>query len=436
MSSRRSFIALLALAALLAFALGHVFQRRVARDLYPVYSSFRADPLGTRALHDALAAVPGLTVDRSLVPLARLSAQPERTLLLLGVQRYDLSEVPSEDFAALDGALRSGSRVILCLKGINLAPTTELENDASARDELKKTRQAADQARKKTAKKPDDPDDESVDPAREEPAKQSPTKPAKPKHPPVDALARWGFSIEEQRDHSDLLTNRPAAPVLPTDFRWGSALVIKPVAEAPWHPVIERDGAMLVAERSIGLGTLVVATDAYAVSNEALQRERATEFLCWLIGPHRHVVFDESHLGVLENPGIAALARRYGLMPAFALCGLLALLFIWRRAAAFVPPPPAGAITTLDYRPTSSLTALLRRALPAAQLLPTCLAEWRRTARAGDLARVEAALGADTDPVTGYNAAVAALRRRATQKTERSAQSAEASSSSPPGIRH
>ena len=41
---------------------------------------------------------------------------------------------------------------------------------------------------------------------------------------------------------------------------------------------------------------------------------------------------------------IAALARRYGLMPAFALGAILALLFVWRRAATFVPPPPAAPV--------------------------------------------------------------------------------------------
>jgi hypothetical protein len=432
MSARTSVLALLALAALLAVGLGHVFQRRVARDLYPVYSSFRADPLGTRALHDALVSVPTLAVDRSLEPLARLPARPARTLLLLGVQRYDLAETPADDFAALDAALRAGSRVVLCLQGVNLDPTTELEKDASTRDELKKARKAQDEARKEAAKNPDAKPDEP----KEKRDRSSEKKPAKPKHPPVDAPARWGFAIEEQRDHDDVLTSRPGAPALPADYRWGSDLVVKPAAATDWRPVIERDGKPLVAERTVGLGTLVVVTDAYAVSNEALQRQRATVFLSWLVGPHRQVVFDESHLGVREDPGIAALARRYGLMPAFALCGLLALLFIWRRAAAFVPPPPATAVTTLDYRPTSSLTALLRRAVPSAQLLPTCLAEWRRTARAGDIARVEDALAAHRDPVSGYNAAVAALRRRTTptQNAEGGRQGQEAPPPTPPII--
>lgn len=407
MRSRGSILALFALAALLAVGLGHVFQRRVARDLYPVYSSFRADPLGTRALHDALLAVPELNVERSLVPLAQWPARPGCTLLLLGVQRFDLTDVPDNDFAALDGALRAGSRIVLCLQGVNLAPTTELEKDAAARDELKKARQARDDARKQAAQNTDAKTDEPK-------AKSTPSPSKKPKkRPPVDAPSRWGFSIEEQRDHDDVLASRPGAPILPGDFNWNSDLVVKPAPDTVWRPLIEREGKLLVAERSVGLGTLVVVTDSYAVSNEALQRHRATDYLSWLSGPHRSIVFDESHLGVLENPGIAALARRYGLMPAFALSGLLALLFIWRRAAAFVPPAALSPITTLDYRPTSSLTALLRRALPAAQLLPTCLAEWRRTARAGDLARVEAALATHRDPGAGYNAAVAALRRRA-----------------------
>ncbi len=404
MSSRRHLLALCALAAVLVLGLTFVFQRRLARDLYPPYSSFRADPLGTRALHDALALLPGRQVSRSLAPLEQLAAQPERTLLFAGVDRDAWTSLNAEPFAAIDGALRHGSRVVLALVAEHHAPTTEQEKDAAERAKLKEERLARERQSRPAPEKPEPPANKDKSPA-------PPKDRSRP--PPVDAFSRWGFAVEVQRDHGGKVEAGPGLAIaLPENLPWRSSLVVAPVTPADWSVVVRRDDRALVAERRVGLGTLVVVTDAYLVSNEALQRTRATALLAHVVGELPEIVFVESHLGVVEDPGIAALARRYGLMPAFALCALLALLQIWRLAAAFVPPPPAPEELALDYRPTSSLAALLRRAVPRKQLLPTCLDEWRRTASPADLARVEAALAAHTDPVAGYNAAVEALRRR------------------------
>lgn len=404
MSARRHLLALCALAAILALGLTFVFQRRLARDLYPPYSSFRADPLGTRALHDALALLPDREVGRSLAPLDQLAAQPARTLFFLGADRDAWTSLDAEHFAVIDSALRNGSRVVLCLAAEHHAPTTEQEKDAAERAKLKEERLARERASRPTPQ-------ESAPPAEKE--KPSATKRDRTRPPPVDAFARWGFAIEVQRDHGGKVAAGPGLDLaVPEHLPWGSSLVVAPAAPAEWSVVARRDDRALIAERRVGRGTLVVVTDAYLVSNEALQRTRATALLAHLAGPLRQLVFVESHLGVVEDPGIAALARRYGLMPAFALCVLLAVLQIWRLAAAFVPPPPAPEELALDYRPTSSLGALLRRAVPRKQLLPTCLDEWRRTAAPADLARVEAALAGHTNPVAGYNAVVDALRRR------------------------
>src|SRR5262249_51095101 len=48
--------------------------RLAGGDVYPPSSSHRADPLGTRALHDALERLHGLSVSRNHSPLPRLEA--------------------------------------------------------------------------------------------------------------------------------------------------------------------------------------------------------------------------------------------------------------------------------------------------------------------------------------------------------------------------
>jgi hypothetical protein len=170
----------------------------------------------------------------------------------------------------------------------------------------------------------------------------------------------------------------------------------------------------VLMEMPYGRGSVVVAGDAYFLSNEALQNDRATRLLAWLVGPNSRVEFDESHLGVVENVGVAALARRYGMEEAFVTVLLLALLFVWRRMALFVPVPQEQAETVFSSSQTAALEALLLRSVPPAELVAVCMAEWRRTARPSEIAR----LGGAHAPVRGvpapeaYNAIVRGLRRK------------------------
>jgi hypothetical protein len=118
---------------------------------------------------------------------------------------------------------------------------------------------------------------------------------------------------------------------------------------------------------------------------------------------------------VTVQPGIAALARRYGLAGAFFTLLLLAALFVWRRMALFVPPAEEVHEVALAYHPAAGLEALLRRAVPAEDLAVACADEWKRTARPGEVARVDAAWRAApkaADAATLHNLALRALRRR------------------------
>src|SRR5512135_1015114 len=88
--------ALAAVAALFAAGLARLMAARLSGgDVYPIASSHRADPLGTRALHDALARMPGLSVSRNHAPLARLEDGAGTTLFTLG---YDgIEHVGADD---------------------------------------------------------------------------------------------------------------------------------------------------------------------------------------------------------------------------------------------------------------------------------------------------------------------------------------------------
>ena len=68
----------LAIVAILVLVLGAGFIAGVmylfglsfaAGNVYPQFSSLRSDPRGARLLYESLAALPGVTVSRNLVPL-------------------------------------------------------------------------------------------------------------------------------------------------------------------------------------------------------------------------------------------------------------------------------------------------------------------------------------------------------------------------------
>ena len=76
-NARAGFLIVL-LAALFTYGLIRAFSIRFATgEVYPEYSSLRAQPDGTKLLYDSLARTPGVTVNRNLLP-ARISRRESR----------------------------------------------------------------------------------------------------------------------------------------------------------------------------------------------------------------------------------------------------------------------------------------------------------------------------------------------------------------------
>ncbi len=382
-------VLLVALAALVG-GLALLFQRRVAQgDLFPAYSSLRADPLGLRALHDSLAQVPGVGVERQFKALAEIEPAPARTILLAGIRPQSWAKTRPGDFAALDGAVRRGSRLVLGLRAT--AAQTEQEKTEEAKREEK------DEQRQREA---------AEDTGRE-------------KVGYVDLRRRWGAEVKERvlvdRSGGAVATEEARAAGLPAEIAWRSDAYFSLEAEAGWRVLYRRGAEPVGVERKLGLGSIVLMADSYLLSNEALQNDRVPALLAWLVGPHVRVTFDEAHLGVVAQAGVAALARRYGLTGAFVTLLILALLFVWRRMALFVPPTNESGEVALTYHPAAGLEALLRRSVPPQDLAAVCATEWRATARASDQARVDVALAAEpknSPAFVRYNAAARALKRR------------------------
>ena len=122
MSPRRSPIQLLLfvlLAAGLAYGVSRILTLRFERsDIFPPYSSLRADPLGARALHDSLSEPADIRVSRNYAPLENLDATENVTLFYAGASfgpKYDASmRFPK----GLREFVYSGGRLILAFEPI------------------------------------------------------------------------------------------------------------------------------------------------------------------------------------------------------------------------------------------------------------------------------------------------------------------------------
>ena len=80
---------------------------------------------------------------------------------------------------------------------------------------------------------------------------------------------------------------------------------------------------------------------------------------------------------------MAQFIRRYRFHWFFASLAVLALLFVWKSAAYFVPPAGDDALTgaevVSDKDYTQGLIALLRRNIGGNQILQVCAGEWIQT---------------------------------------------------------
>ena len=155
-------------------------------------------------------------------------------------------------------------------------------------------------------------------------------------------------------------------------------------------------------------------------------KERHPDLLSWWIGPNKRVIFDEAHLGAVDNPGVAALIRKYHLDGLVLGLVLLAGLFIWKNAVSFVPAHPeegrAGFVEGKDSG--TGFVNLLRRNITATQIVNLCFSEWKRSAGHGNRqldeksAQIQAMLDAENaraklsrDPVGLYRDICALLKR-------------------------
>lgn len=363
MTSKRSLstlLVLLALAGLFAAGLHRLFELRFrSGDIYPAYSTYRADPKGAKIFFQSLEELPGVIVERQLKPLESLIGAGSTVLYLGGSSHSLLGDIDEE----LCPFMLSGGRAILAFR---------------AESPIRKKTEPKEDTHDAPKNEEDDADEEKHDPETCSRCKR------------LERIERWGVELErftrtelKEQDPESLASPESGASSL-APVPWGSALYFNELGKE-WDVLYRYLGQPVIIERDWGGGSVVLMADSYLFSNEAMVRDRHTALLALLVGGADRVVFDEVHLGVSSQEGVMMLLNRYRLQGVLLALLLLAGLFVWKNSSSFIPkysdPTSLGDDLGTGVDSMQGFTNLLVRHVPKKKLLDAMVAEWKATFR-------------------------------------------------------
>jgi hypothetical protein len=364
---------LIALIGLFIYGLIELFNIRFrSGDVYPPYSSMRSDPLGSKAYYDALASMQALSVKRNFRPVPRLDS--DSTLFLIGVNYWSVMFMDEEEIKVLESFVSGGGRLVLTFVPAADVPYFFKHRDKEECGTKDDNHQGTD-CKKADEKQPDD-------------KKPEENKKITPYKKPFTSLYdRWAFRVGFDESVKTAIRGKGIDTVLATNeyalspsIRWHSIAFIENPAEG-WQAIYKTADRPVLIEKKYGKGSIVIATDSYFASNEAVLKERHPDLLAWLAGPHKFIIFDETHNGIAEHPGVASLLFKYRLHGLLAAFLLMAALFVWQNSSSLVPKRTGqeddSDSTGKDY--LSGLTSLLRRNIPKRELLQVCVSEWKKS---------------------------------------------------------
>jgi hypothetical protein len=307
-------------------------------DTFPEYSTYRADPKGLKAFYESLLATDQVHVSRRMQSSKIPPSGENQVLMLAGIQA-DQPTVSEEDSQFFDHWLATGGRIVFALRP---------EKNQLARD------QAA----------PLENQDETDRP---------------PNITWRSLFRRWGVETVPLRETHSTTTD---STLFGKISRWLGRDFFDRLTSG-WKVIAVQDGKNVIVERAFGHGSLVLLADTYPLSNEALATDRNTVFLLWLMDNRSGVLFDETHLGLSERPGLMTLAQRYGLQGTVISVVAVLLLFIWKCQYTLVPRTRIAqdGLTVSGCSSDQAFLNLLRRNVSQKELMDVCIRTWLKTAR-------------------------------------------------------
>ena len=330
--NRLASAAALALAALFVAAmLGSVLRRTNTTYTYPAYSSLNNGENGTKAYFEALARL-GFAPSRNFKMLPKV-AGVRAAIFYAGPELWSFRYSDDKDLKQFEQLAEHGARVVIAL-------------DPEAVAEM--------------------PQEKRVHPAHSNGVR-----------PPEDNLKkRWGVGTA-YIDRTVPNVNREFLArlgVVPVSWRFSSWT-------AAWTPSHLRNGSPMFLERSFGQGDIVLMANSRLFTNRELLLRPDVDVLTSATGGSRSIIFDESHLGLADTGTVVGLATAHHLE--WMLLGflVLAIVYVWRSSASFVPRLSGPVEASVSGRDAHlALSHLLMQSVPRKSVLRVAGEEWNRSA--------------------------------------------------------
>ncbi|MGH9393385.1 MAG: DUF4350 domain-containing protein [Terriglobales bacterium] len=133
--------------------------------------------------------------------------------------------------------------------------------------------------------------------------------------------------------------------------------------KGPWQPIYQRGNAVYMAQRGVGAGEVVVASEAGFLSNEILAQRPDPALLSWLAGGRAAVWVDETTHALGEVRGLPWLVRRYRLGTGLLWVLVAGGLGVWMKAARLerAPTPEVDAEVAVRETMFDGYARLLQR---------------------------------------------------------------------------
>jgi hypothetical protein len=345
------FIILVTSLLIFMLGLGKLFLARFERgDVFAPYSSLRSDPLGTMILYESLESL-GFKVERNFRPYSELGKDPELTILFIGA-KTPLVDILSETNSEIINLVKQGGQVVISLfpgTSIEKIPEKEDPDSLSANDKLRQGLGIG-----------------YTDSINEEEKNQP------------------GENIVEKEDEKEknvqgYLVDSPDKPI-----SWNSRAFFVDFSN-DWEAIMMVNNNPVLLKRNYGAGSIILSSDSYFFSNEAMWKCRQSELISKLIGSRKKIIIDERIHGISSQDTMLTLMKKYklhGFLPGLVI---IIILYIWNKQMPLLRSYPdtlqqnsCNRQAQKGYDNLTGLSSLLRKYSPE-ELLEICIDEWKKS---------------------------------------------------------
>jgi hypothetical protein len=348
-------------------------------------SSLRSDPKGFQLFADLIEHLPNISLERNHLYRQNWNHLPEQALIIVPkVSPKQFYDKKQKSFSGYLDALRSGTDVFIAFDskalneellniesmGNNDSDGQTCDHDGKCNKNYVTKNDVTEAHRKETHTK-----DNLSQNIKEQSSSISENNFSGNIRPTWSAPKNWDFQVKKSSDASK--QNHQLTfdgQIVPFVIRHELDIT----TNAHWDVHLSHEQKVLMASHHLYKGRLILSLDDLWLSNQSLAIAKPTKLLQSLFAETRHIVIDESHLGLVRHLGIIDLMVRYRLQGVFISLILIIILVIW---SGYVHQPHHN--TPSDEGPSQlniedGFCTMMRRHHSHKSLLAHCIKLWKK----------------------------------------------------------